>query len=419
MIRSNQNSVALRRLGAIVLLMGVVEVAPAGAGVHVAPGGAIIFASSQSKAGATTDLHTASAPGLADWSATVNSQASDDATGAYASGQKTLLTGFDGDNFHVSSNGDGFATGGATVSGGSIVAVFFEVDTVQTYFTQTYMLPGSYASNQLLAFVANLNSGETPVIPLVAGPGLTNVSGRLPPGGYVFYMQNSFGPESGDGDETTYSTAVGFISVTDPLIYEQPFNQTIHIHHTATFSVNGSGPVAGGKSPQGATTYQWRKALQNLSDDGRISGTQTNQLVITDAAVSDSGLYDCVATQDTIVEPSSLVHLTVWASADVPGIGASTALQMAVPSPSPFEERTQIRFSMPRAAGASLEVLDVNGRRVRQLLSRGQLEAGAHTVTWDGRDERGARSSAGVYFLRLVSGKEQVVRRVVSLGGTR
>ena len=425
MIHSNQKSVAtpLCRLGGLVLLIGALGVGTAGAGVQLAPGGAIIFLSSESKAGATTDTKTASAPGFATWTGVVNSLAEDVQNGIYASGQKTLNTSFTPENFAVSSNGDGTATGGGTVSGGSLVAVFFFVDTVQIYNANSYMLNGTFASNRLMSFVANMNNGETPVIPLILGPGFTSVSGRLPPGSYMFYMQNSFGPESDDGDETTFSTGVGFINCTNPLINRQPTNQTVHTTYIASFSVGTSGPAPNGKpgtSAQSAMTFQWRKGLQNLSDGGRISGTHTSQLTIANAAVSDSGLYDCVVTQDAIVEPSSLVHLTiVTGTADVPAIGALTGLQMAVPSPCPFGERTQVRFSLPRSAETGLDVLDVNGRRVRRLLTGGLLEAGAHTLTWDGRDESGACSPAGVYFLQLVSGGEQVVQRVVSLGGPR
>jgi len=421
MLHSNRNSApaTLPLIGSLVLLIGGLAGGAADAGVRLAPGGAIVFASSESKAGPTTDTHSASAPGFASWSATVESQAEHHASGAYSSGQTYLQTHFEESNFAVVSNGLGSATGGGTAAGGALVAAFFFIDTVQVFFANSYRIDGSYP-NRLLSFIANLNHGETPVIPLVAGPGFTSISGRLPPGAYVLYMQNSFGPESDSGDMTTFSTGIGFINCTNPLINQQPGNQVVRIHHTATISIGTSGPAPMEVASEGAMTFQWRKGLQNLSDDGRISGTQTSQLVITDAAMSDSGLYDCVVKLGPDVEPSSLMHLTVDnGTTDVPAMGAVTKLRMAVPSPSPFGDRTQVRFSLPRAAEAGLDVLDVNGRGVRRLLPRGFLSAGAHSVTWDGRDESGARSPAGIYFLRLASGADQVVQRVVSLGGSR
>jgi flagellar hook assembly protein FlgD len=38
------------------------------------------------------------------------------------------------------------------------------------------------------------------------------------------------------------------------------------------------------------------------------------------------------------------------------------------------------------------------------MIARGGFTAGHPTVTWDGRDDRGATVRAGVYFLRAVSG---------------
>src|SRR5262249_48125598 len=151
---------------------------PAAAGVQISPGGLLIFCSSESKAGATTDTKTASAPGLGDWNVNLSTNADDPAHGIYASAQKTMITSFNGDNFAVSSNGVGTAVGGGTVAGGSIIAVFFAVDTVQIFNANSYMIPGSFASNKLISFVANMNNGETQVIPLVAGAGSTSVSGR-------------------------------------------------------------------------------------------------------------------------------------------------------------------------------------------------------------------------------------------------
>ena len=51
------------------------------------------------------------------------------------------------------------------------------------------------------------------------------------------------------------------------------------------------------------------------------------------------------------------------------------------------------------AARTELLLFDVSGRLVRRLDS-GVYESGHRTVTWDGRDARGGRVAAGVYFLR-------------------
>ena len=52
------------------------------------------------------------------------------------------------------------------------------------------------------------------------------------------------------------------------------------------------------------------------------------------------------------------------------------------------------------AAGVSLTVYDVLGRRVRQVWD-GSLEAGRHRFAWDGRDDASKDVAAGVYIYQV------------------
>ena len=52
------------------------------------------------------------------------------------------------------------------------------------------------------------------------------------------------------------------------------------------------------------------------------------------------------------------------------------------------------------------------GRRVTRLVD-GQLPAGHHTTTWDGRDAAGTRVAAGVYLYRLTAGGESLSKEMV------
>ena len=69
--------------------------------------------------------------------------------------------------------------------------------------------------------------------------------------------------------------------------------------------------------------------------------------------------------------------------------------------PNPFNPAVVIPLDLATdAAGVSLSVYDVLGRRVRQLW-QGPLGAGAHRFTWDGRDEVGKGVAAGVYIYKV------------------
>ncbi len=73
--------------------------------------------------------------------------------------------------------------------------------------------------------------------------------------------------------------------------------------------------------------------------------------------------------------------------------------------PNPFNPRTTIAFSLPKAAPCRLAVYALDGRRVRSLLEESR-EAGRHEVVWDGRDDAGSRVPSGLYFARLEFGGE-------------
>jgi hypothetical protein len=71
--------------------------------------------------------------------------------------------------------------------------------------------------------------------------------------------------------------------------------------------------------------------------------------------------------------------------------------------PNPFTRSTVLAFDLPRAEHVRIDVLDMGGRRVRTLLAESR-PSGRHSVTWDGRDERGRRAPAGVYLYRMKAG---------------
>jgi len=66
--------------------------------------------------------------------------------------------------------------------------------------------------------------------------------------------------------------------------------------------------------------------------------------------------------------------------------------------PNPFNPTTEISFSLPNAADVKLEIFNIMGQQVTTLVNR-YLEAGNHSVTWDG-----SGAASGVYLYRLQVG---------------
>jgi tripartite motif-containing protein 71 len=98
---------------------------------------------------------------------------------------------------------------------------------------------------------------------------------------------------------------------------------------------------------------------------------------------------------------------------DVPGPQPSLTFALDPTWPNPATGRAlTARFTLPRAAAARLELIDVVGRRVA-FREVGGLGAGTHTV--DLASAGGRTIEAGVYFMRLSQGENAAVRRLVVL----
>ncbi len=83
-----------------------------------------------------------------------------------------------------------------------------------------------------------------------------------------------------------------------------------------------------------------------------------------------------------------------------------------VAAPNPFHGPLSLRFSLPAARTLDVAVFDLAGRRLRTLL-RGDLAAGAHHLTWDGRTDDGRAAAPAVYFVRVRGGGINLCKRVL------
>ncbi|MCB0562401.1 MAG: T9SS type A sorting domain-containing protein, partial [Phaeodactylibacter sp.] len=79
--------------------------------------------------------------------------------------------------------------------------------------------------------------------------------------------------------------------------------------------------------------------------------------------------------------------------------------------PNPFANQATIRFYLPEAGPVSLEVFNLQGQRVKVLLAT-TLDAGQQEQNWNGQADNGRQLDAGIYLVRLRSGKEALVKRV-------
>jgi len=81
-------------------------------------------------------------------------------------------------------------------------------------------------------------------------------------------------------------------------------------------------------------------------------------------------------------------------------------------SPNPFREYVRILFTLPEAGPARVNVYDLTGRCVRNLLNHTYAE-GFQSVKWNGKNNAGEYVNSGVYFIRIDTRTSVLSQKVV------
>ncbi len=79
--------------------------------------------------------------------------------------------------------------------------------------------------------------------------------------------------------------------------------------------------------------------------------------------------------------------------------------------PNPFNPTTQIAVDLPEATTTEITVWNIMGQKVATLYS-GDLNAGHHTLNFDGRDSNGKQLTSGMYLYRVAAGKYNATKKM-------
>ena len=165
----------------------------------------------------------------------------------------------------------------------------------------------------------------------------------------------------------------------------------------------------------------WRPGGYDVMDIEAHAGTA--QLFLSDRTYTNPGVRVFDVRDDTQLTsepldvglpPDDLLVLGDEVTSVVPlPHGDPVFLAIGV-RPNPFVTEGEIEFALARPSDVGAAVYDLAGRRLATL--RGMTApAGTHRVIWDGLDDTGRQVSSGVYFVRLVAGRESVSAKVVLL----
>lgn len=141
-----------------------------------------------------------------------------------------------------------------------------------------------------------------------------------------------------------------------------------------------------------ATVFTWRASEYLHIGNEYLAGYTSNSIGINQIGWTPHNLT---------LNPMDSLYFASATTVGVEDEGRHEAeLALAVTQLRPAMGRISLRVTVPTAMAAQLDVYDISGRRIRELL-RQALPAGPRTVVWDCRDRDGHMTGTGMYFARL------------------
>ncbi len=133
--------------------------------------------------------------------------------------------------------------------------------------------------------------------------------------------------------------------------------------------------------------------------DGRIGSGPT-----VSHTYAERGIYDVTLTVTGPGGTDTYTYENIMQEGDV-SVGEDAPFSFALdnPYPNPFNPTTAIGFTLPERLPVTLEVYDIRGVRISTLTDEA-MDAGHHTLTWNGRHDDGTPASSGIYIFRLNAG---------------
>ncbi len=203
--------------------------------------------------------------------------------------------------------------------------------------------------------------------------------------------------------DATSHTGTATSTWSNVLLYGYHVADVYRVHLDAGQSVGMTVTRTGGTStlalavfPAGSGgVYSRRQALA-------ASTSQDAQMATLNFAPPATGEYPVVVFRASLAGATENANYTLALGQPLAVPEPTLSLELLGASPNPVRGASRLAFSLPAAGHVTLALHDVQGRRVRTLVDAA-LPAGSHAVSWDGRDDAGARVPAGSYWMKLVT----------------
>jgi hypothetical protein len=231
----------------------------------------------------------------------------------------------------------------------------------------------------------------------------------------IYSTDDSFEWFGGNGN---YSHLIGFCTSDDDLDWQMGFRGTVQfaIAQKTTQQATDKGVEADNNEFSFDAPCRSNPLLANLTLVGTNAGTNSAFHLRrgTDAQIFNSIVHSW--TQGVRVEHSNTSARGLAAQPAAFNCNGATGVEVTNGAaqdlsvrtmPNPVVSTTEFQFQLPASASAKLDVFDVTGRLVANVLDR-NLDAGSHSVNWNPASDL----AAGAYFYRLEANGRPVMGKV-------
>jgi len=128
----------------------------------------------------------------------------------------------------------------------------------------------------------------------------------------------------------------------------------------------------------------------------QVSLNPDNQLLCT--WVTTGGIYAQLYDLNTVENESNQVDTTI--------------LNLNQNYPNPFNPITNISFYLTKPGQVSLDIYNIKGQKVKNLVDN-RLEAGRHTLVWNGKDNSNKTVASGIYLYKMTSDEYSSTKKMI------
>jgi flagellar hook assembly protein FlgD len=82
--------------------------------------------------------------------------------------------------------------------------------------------------------------------------------------------------------------------------------------------------------------------------------------------------------------------------------------------PNPFNPSTTITYGIDTDSKITVQIYDITGQLITTLLNKEQTQ-GWHSVVWNGTNNKGTQSPAGIYLSKITAGNDVKTNKLMLL----